>query len=140
MAELAALGVAANVAQFVVMGLKSADYLYRAYKDSRDFAQERAELEAIMSSVKSSASSIEAPPDAANGKELSALVLQSKEIAEELDEKLQKLRRTMTSSGRLARCEHALRALWTKSNIEQLQRRLIELRDQISHHLLVLSG
>lgn len=59
MAELAGLSVAANVAQFAILGLNSVQYLYRAYNETDHFLKERDELDTIARNVRHSAATIE---------------------------------------------------------------------------------
>ena len=44
MAELASFSVAANVAQFVELGIEVGNYIYTAYKDREEFKSERGSI------------------------------------------------------------------------------------------------
>ena len=138
MAELAGLSVAANVAQFAVLGLQTVQYLYRAYKKTGDFLQERDDLETIVRNVRSSAEAIENSPGGL-GQELQKLVDQTGCVARELEAKLRELQNCGTSDRRRAKFGFAWRAFQTRSDIEYLQNRLLPLRDEVAHQLVVKS-
>ena len=139
MAELAGLSIAANVAQFVVYGLQGAEYLYKAYNQTDDFVREHSELDAIARNIHTSARSIESAPEIRGDQELGEVLAQAKALGNDLAVKFDKLKRYMTRGGRRAKAALAFQALWVKSDIERLHKRLVHLRDQMSHHLIRLS-
>lgn len=139
MAELAGLSIAANVAQFVVLGLQSAQYIYKAYNLTDDFIRERAELDTVSRSIGGSIDIVKALPEVKHNRELTDIINLSKTLALELEAKLARLKACGAKGGRRARMELAMRSLWAKSDIKHLHDRLIRLRDQVSYHLVLLS-
>lgn len=138
MAELAGLSVAANVAQFAVLGLQTVQYLYRAYNKTDGFLQERDDLDTVARSVRSSAEAIKNAPDGID-QELKELVVRAGGAARELEEELRKLQHCAARDGRRAKFEFAWRAFRSRSDIEHLQNRLLPLRDQVTYQLVVKS-
>lgn len=140
MAELAGLSIAANVAQFVVLGLQSAQYIYKAYKQTEDFINQRQELDAVSRGIGGSIDLITAIPDVTqSNKDLDDVLRLAKGLAHELEVMFARLRGYAGKGGRVARVELAVRSLWTKGEVKDLQERLLKLRDQISYHLILLS-
>lgn len=137
MEALAGLSVAVNVAQFVVYGLQSAQYLYKAYNQTSEFLDERSELSDITNGVRASGDTIKSIPEVKGDSELVKMIDQAGKLADNLVRKLEALDRRM--SGRLAKARVAFHALRVKSDIEQLLKRLVALRDQITSHLIILS-
>ena len=142
MAELAGLSAAANVAQFVVYGIQSAQYLYQAYRQTDDFVKDHSALATLARSIHTSVSDIEDVSGLSEIKidqELGKILRCTDSLAKDLIEKFEKLEKCLARGDRWARIELAARALWSKSDIEQLLGRLTKLRDEVSHRLVVLS-
>lgn len=139
MAELAGLSIAANVAQFVVLGFKGVQYLYEAYSQTDTFVSQHAELDAVTRSIHHCALEAQSSFDVQEGPELAEILEQMHHLSRTLDEKLSELRKCVARGGRRARFELAIRALWTRSDIDQLRNRLVALRDQVSHLMVLLS-
>jgi hypothetical protein len=136
---VAGLSLAANLAQFVALGLRSAQYLYKAYNGSEDFANEQAEVDVIVRNVRNSARTIGASLEPGTDRDLMELVDQTGHIARELEDVLEKLKLRASKGGRRARLELACHAFWYKSDIKNLQTRLIKMRDQVAYQLMVKS-
>lgn len=137
MEALAGLSAAANVAQFVVYGLQSAKYLYKAYNQTSDFVHERSELSAITDTIRSSRDALKAIPEVKGDQELGKALEQAKLLADELAGKFEALsRRASRPLGEAQVASHELRV---KSDIERLLERLLALRDQVTASLVILS-
>jgi hypothetical protein len=111
MEALAGLSVAANVAQFVVYGLQSAKYLYKAYNQTSDFIRERSEVSAIIKSIHSSGDFLKAIPEVKGDPELGEILGQAKLLADEIVSRFEAVdRRASKPLGKARVAFHALRA------------------------------
>lgn len=139
MAELAALSIAANVAQFAVYGLQSAHFLYNAYQQTDDFRQARARMEDLARNMQTSLTSIHAATDVKVEPELEKSLKQAEELAQTLRTKFDDLDKCLAKGGWRGRLQLAVQSLWSKSDLAQLSQRLISLRDELGYQLIVLS-
>lgn len=140
MAELAALSVAANVAQFACYGLQCANYLHKAYKQTEDFKQDRERIDTVAEHLETTLSQLEQGIKAADDdKQLAKLVELSIKIVERLTAKQEKLKKAGEKDDWLHRALLSVEALRSRGDIERLLEQLVKLRDEITHHLVVLS-
>ncbi|KAI0449963.1 hypothetical protein F5B21DRAFT_492597 [Xylaria acuta] len=139
---LSAIGLAANVIQFL-------DYAHRILSESQEIfhsasgiSAQHADFEAIAVSLSAlsdkliappAPSSIKLPPDEDEIHKVAAL---SRATAHELISCIQKLRRSGGRHRRWASIRQALEGLWNKDRIDQLVRRLRDMRSQLSTHIL----
>lgn len=140
MAELAALGVAANVAQFACYALQTANYLYKAYSDNDDFKDDRERIDAVANHLDASLSQLQCHGSSSSTKrkDLDDLVKLSIKIGKKLTAKREKLAAADKTTW-LSKAVFSARALLSKTEIERLLNQLVGLRDQISHHLITES-
>lgn len=141
MAELAGLSVAANVAQFVVLGMKAANYLYTAYNDTEDFKSERGSIRSMIEAVQLIVQELQKRPPL-NTKATDPLVKilnRADDIADDLLKKLRKLEEYAKRDAWYSRATFAARSLFSKPDIEMLLKRLDSLGQHVSHHLVFLS-
>lgn len=135
MAELAALGVAANVAQFLVYGAQGAQFLYKAYRQTDDFQQARAELEVLAHSAQTSLASLKAASDAdvALDLRLRTILSMALALAETLTQHIQDLHRCMAGKGQVARVKLAIKSWWTRYAAQIMLQVLAE-TELVDHH------
>lgn len=116
MAELAGLSVAANVAQFVVCGIQGAQFLYRAYRRTDDFKNERSELESLARSMRTSVASLTAASDAdiKSDRELMDILDKSTSLAQILAIRMEDLQKHVERDGRLDKVKLAVKSLWNR--------------------------
>lgn len=139
MAELVALGVAANVAQFACFGLQTANYLYKAYNDTGDFKDDRERIDAVANHLDTAVSQLlKHSASSTCNKDLAELVNVSVKIGKKLTAKREKLAAADKTTW-LSKAVFSARALWSKTEIERLLNQLTSLRDQITHHLITES-
>ncbi|KAI0182255.1 hypothetical protein EV127DRAFT_476064 [Xylaria flabelliformis] len=139
---LSAIGLAANIIQFI-------DYTYRILSESQEIfhsasgiSAQHADIEAIAVSLSELSStlvppstppSIKLPPDEAEIRRLATL---SRDTAQDLISCIQNLQRCGGRRRRWASIRQALEGLWNKDKIDQLVKRLNDMRSQLSTHIL----
>jgi hypothetical protein len=139
MAELAGLSVAANVAQFVVYGIQGAQILCRAYRNTDDFIQEQSEMASLVRIVRTSVTSLDASSGVRIDADLASIRDQAQSLASTLTakfDKFAKLQEQVERGSHLTRLQIAIQSLWAKGDVERLLKRLMTLRDGISHSLV----
>lgn len=138
MAEaLAALGAAASIAQFAVMGLKGAKFVLQSYKSADGLVKEMKDMQSIVQDIKSNYTSLLAQPTEELDDNLRSILETSKKLAKDLAIELDRIRKVSEKKQHLARARHALRVLWKKSEIEDTQRRLVTMRSEVQFALVV---
>ena len=131
MAEaLAALGVAASVAQFTTIGIKAASLIREAYESTNGLVEEQQDLDHISRNIQDQCTALQAQDTTDMGDSFAELLQASDQLATDLEEELGKLKRA-SDVGCMLKTRQSLRALRRKSKIEQIQRRLFKLRDQV---------
>lgn len=131
MAEaLASLGTAAAIAQFVTIGLKGAAFIWKTYESADGLIEEYQDLLVISSDLQNCCTKLQAEPlEKIDGK-LKQLLCSARELAVSLEKELKRLERTSSDSA-FSKLLQSLRAMRGRSKIEDLERRLSKLRDQI---------
>lgn len=141
MAEVASLSFAANVTQFVLLGMRAGNYLYAAYNDTEEFKSERGSsrdmIEAEQLMVKELQNRPRLNTEATDP--LLKILSRADDIADELLKKLRKLEEYAQKDAWYSRAVFAARSLFSKRDIEMLLRRLDSLGQQVSRHLVFLS-
>lgn len=135
MAELAALGVAASIAQFVTLGLKGAALVWKVYESADGLLDDQEDLLLISQDVQERCRLLQAEPPGHIDASLEKLLHVARELATDLEAELNKLKRA-SDAGPVFKVRQILRVLRRKSRIEDIQRRLLKLRDQIVLSLL----
>lgn len=139
MAELAGLSVAANVAQLVAYGIQGAQILCRAYQNADDFVREQSEIASLVRSVRTSVTSLDASSGVRVDADLASIRDQAQSLASALTvkfDKFAKMQEQVERGSHLARLQIAIQSLWAKGDVERLLKRLMTLRDGISHSLV----
>ena len=136
MAEaLAALGVAANVAQFIEIAIKAASIIIHTYESNDGLLRETNEFLLVAQGVKSQSEMILNDVSATNDKNLQRILADCIALAGELEHEI---KRAMFTSGELNRLERIWQstiAYTRKKKIDDLYKRMIQLRNQISFRL-----
>lgn len=135
MAELAALGVAANIAQFVTLGLQGAVLVWKVYESADGLLDDQKDLLLISQDVQERCRLLQAEPPGHIDASLKKLLQSARKLATDLEAELNKLKRE-SDAGPVLKVRQILRALRRKSKIEDIQRRLLILRDHIILSLL----
>lgn len=139
MAELAGLSVAANVAQFLVIGLKAANYLYEAYNDTEEFKARTTISNELSNDLRLSLQQLSADKDINQIDSLKKLLGSSLRIAKKLSDELKDLEKYSRQKDWIFRLRFSIKAFLSKGDIERLQGQLEGIRDQVSHHLVSLT-
>jgi seryl-tRNA synthetase len=141
MDPLSALGLAANIVQFVDFGSKLLSGAYELRNSPNGQLEEHAELETITKSLlttsdnfKASVSKRGAACLSSNEKGLQTLCEECKNLAEQLLSALSKLKGNKT---KLKSIEQSLKIIWGRERIEVMQKRLDGFRQQLIVTILV---
>lgn len=133
---LAAIGLAANVIQFASFSSTLISGTYQAYHSASGLPEEYVDLDRICSSIVELRDKI--TQSAANEPKVKELVDHSVGIAQELLDATKQLRPQHGGAERKrwSNFRKALKSVWEKSHIVQLQSRLQSLRDQLTVQLV----
>jgi hypothetical protein len=135
-----AIGLAANVVQFVSFSATLISGTHQAYHSASGLTEEYVDLDYISSSVIELRDSIS---DSSNGdSKLDDLVDRSVSIAQELLEAIDKLRSPPagTKRKRWKSFAKALMTVWKTPQLAQLEARLEKLRDHLTFHLVCFTS
>ena len=143
MAEVAALGLASNVCQFVEQGFKLIRFATHIYASGFDTTAENAECEAVEKDFRRNRDEIrQSLPNCPASESLTQLCRACDDVAQDLLKELDKLK--VPNKGkhrngrRFARCLWTgVRGAWGHDYIVNQKRRLNDLRDQLQFHLIV---
>lgn len=137
MAELAGLAVAANVMQFVELGVKIVTQFNKLYAAARNGIDAVPDTRAITMDLSLCLNRLEKDSIAEPTDEDSSLLQLSqscRKIAYELQTKLEAI--APAGKGKREAAQNAVRALWTENDIKDLENRLDGYRNQITMHLV----
>ena len=142
---LAALGIASAVVSFVDFSIDITSKGKEYYKSVDGRLMEHVELQGIAERLKDLSvgirRSLSSLPDAkllsAEEKALKSVAQRCQVVARELKEALEKLQ-TSGACGKFKNFRQALKTQWTKSEIEDRQRRLKLIREELVLHLVVV--
>ncbi|KAF1985983.1 hypothetical protein K402DRAFT_454666 [Aulographum hederae CBS 113979] len=144
MDPLSALGLAANVVQFVEFGAKIVSRSHTLYKsgqlvDWRDLQATANELALLFKTLKRSTTTISSVPQFKPEEQaLYRLAEECADVAHELNEVTEGLKVDTEKSRRVWRSiRHALQSVYKDEKLEQLNKRLNGFRDQLNTHILV---
>lgn len=131
MAEaFASLGAAAAVAQFVTLGLKGVALIGKIYKSADGLIEEHQDLLAIAADMQERCRKLQAEPPGEIDDQLKQLLSSARDLAINIEKELERLRKS-TKKHAFSTIRQYLRVMWRGSKIEDLQHRLLNLRDQI---------
>ncbi|KAF2786878.1 hypothetical protein K505DRAFT_258941 [Melanomma pulvis-pyrius CBS 109.77] len=127
MESLTALGLAANIIQFVEFSARLLSEASEVYHSTTGLSKDQVELQDVAESLKNMTESL---------LEINKIALSAKVVAEDLITAVQRLKVTEGSKKRWRSFRQALSTLWNKDKIENLQKRLDALRSQLSVQIL----
>jgi hypothetical protein len=144
MDPLSAIGLAANILQFIDFGCQLFRDTKEIHRSTQGTTNENVELRDITQSLSRLSQDLSAPvPDSQSPyfqieKEIRTLALQSKSIADELIATIPFLDPNATSHRRWRSFLQAIHTVWDKSKISTLRQRLDNIRNILSTQLLAL--
>lgn len=136
MAELAALGAAAAIAQFVDIALRSISQAKEVIQSADGLTKINTELRIIATDVQEQCTCLDSAV-AKPGSPLADLVKRCTQVADELTKELKWLQIDPATARKRDRARTFLRALFDKDAIPQLEHRLSSLRAQICTHIII---
>ena len=143
MAEaLAALGVAANIVQFIDFGGKILSESYRLHKSKRGNSGKNEELESVALDLQKLHDELQCPDNeryqtpTPNDIQLQRLAEQCRDVCLELLAALEKMK-SVDSPGKWRSFRVALETVWGESKIKSLQVRLDEARQELIVRILM---
>ncbi|KIW23715.1 uncharacterized protein PV07_11894 [Cladophialophora immunda] len=144
MAELAALGLAGNILQFVDFGIKLFQEARVLYRSSEGVTPAELELETTTRVLRQYAQDLETSQRGINANHASdsitlrnsAIAKECNGLADELLQLLESLRIKDTENRKWSSFKHALSRVAKRSKIENMERRLNRLRDALNSSLI----
>ncbi|CAM1508424.1 Fc.00g052720.m01.CDS01 [Cosmosporella sp. VM-42] len=139
---LSAIGLAANVLQFLDYGWKLLSESREIFHSASGVTAENAGLETIAASLSILSDKLTIPSVySSTGRRLDEeairkIAVSSKAIADELLSSIRALKRPNGRHRRWASVRQALEGIWNKDKIDQLATRLKDMRSQLSTHIL----
>ncbi|KAF7562075.1 hypothetical protein G7046_g2060 [Stylonectria norvegica] len=135
MASLAALGVAASIAQFTMIGLQGASFVLKAYRSTSGLLEEQQDLLSITEDVQKHFKALSEESSSEIDDQLRTMLDKARSSAVDLVAELTRLKR-VSDEGHLFRLRQAFRAARKKSKLEEMYSRLIAMRNEASFALL----
>ena len=137
MAEaIAGLSLAANVAQFVIAGVSVARFLHDVYQSSSGLTKHHEQLLLVAKNFKEASGNISKQGNVAWDSDLARLMRECREVAKELSDDLESLKRRSSKSDRSQKVWMTVRAVWKRGRIEELSERLEKLTKPVALQLL----
>lgn len=133
---LAALGVAAGIAQFTSIGLQGAAFILETYNSADGLIDAHRDILLIAQNMKLHCKTLSAEPSSQIDANLRCMLGAARKLADALVAELEKLQRVSEHEHHLVRLRQVLRAVRKKSHIEETQRQLVEMRDGVQFALL----
>lgn len=141
---ITALGIAANIAQFIEVGYKVTHILQQLRSSST--TAENLELETVIKDMDNICTKLASPPGqslvpSVDDEELQKLVVSCQKLSKELETVLQKLvvkTKGSNSRRRIEIVQKAIKSILEADKIRDLQKRLGTLRDQMAVHMLYI--
>ncbi|KAF2183956.1 hypothetical protein K469DRAFT_634657 [Zopfia rhizophila CBS 207.26] len=144
---LTAIGLAANIVQFVEFGARLLSEANEVYHSTTGLTNEHVELQDIAENLKQMVNRLNTPYHDLSRKSLSSfhpagveingIASSAKTVADDLIAVIQKLKVNDASKRGWRSFRQALSTLWNKDKIENLQKRLDALRNQLSAHTII---
>lgn len=135
MEALAAIGLASGIVQFADSGIQWASGTKELYKSGNGALQENSELEVVVDSLRALVVKLKTDGHLQDDFKLEALVAACMPIADGLVEILGKLKVEGDKAKRLESTRKALKSLVSRGKIQDLEKRLSRIRDQICAHV-----
>jgi hypothetical protein len=140
MAELAAIGLAGNIVQFVDFGLKLSRDFKDLYQSAEGGKAKHLELEDVTTDLESLCQKLQestslAPQD---DEELRDLARGCAKLARELLAMLEKVKVNKERNPKLATFKQALKNIWKDKDISDLEQRLGRYREQLNQRLIYI--
>ncbi|KAK2010211.1 hypothetical protein LZ32DRAFT_563385 [Colletotrichum eremochloae] len=142
MAEsLAALGVAANIAQFVELGLKAAVSIVKIYRSINDdgWTAHNANLDLMAKDLRNRCDRLKKDTDVKLDPTMVSLLKRCNDTADELSSELRGLvGESATKHQTWAKLIVSFAAYFKRSKIEAIQARLLDIKTQVFEHIQIL--
>ncbi|USP74058.1 hypothetical protein yc1106_01332 [Curvularia clavata] len=135
MEALVAIGLASNIVQFADCGIRWVSSAIELYKSGNGALQENGELQKVINSLRSVVLGLKTENRLQGDKTLDALVAACLPLADELTVILSKLKIDGQNRNRQEIIRKALQSLLKKEHIQDIERRLERIRDQICVHV-----
>jgi hypothetical protein len=140
MESLTALGLAANIVQFVDFSTRLLAEASEVYHAATGLPKEHVELQDVADNLNSMVERLVIPtnrgPSSSAQAEISKIALSAMEVAGDLIRTVEKLKVSDGSKNKWRSFRQALSTLWIKDKIESSQKRLGAIRDQLSSQVL----
>lgn len=133
----AALGLAGNIITLIDFTWKLVAGAHTIYRSHSGTSDENAVLEVIVHDISSLSDAVVV--DQARSEKLRLLAAESKRVAEELLRALDKLK-AKDHNSRWASLKAALKEVWSRGEIENLEKSLSKLQAQVTAHIQHLMG
>lgn len=145
MDPFSALGLAANVVQFIDFGTKLISESHEIYKSTTGTSTGMVELETIYTDLNNFAKGLQTPDHSSNrtpeDESLRQLAASCLTVADELLAIVSALKVDAKSHHRKWRSvRHAIKVTWKQGDIDNLQKRLADFRGQLTIRLLAILG
>jgi hypothetical protein len=140
MAELAAIGLAGNLVQFVDFGFKLSRDFKDLYQSAEGGKAKHLELEDVTIDLESLCQKLQesTSPAPQDDEELRDLARSCAKLARELLAMLEKVKVNKERNPKLATFNQALKNIWKDKDISDLERRLGRYREQLNHRLIYI--
>lgn len=136
MAEsLAALGVAANIAQFIELGIKAVSVITQVYQSSDGLTSDNREFALVANDLKQHLPTILGDVAVPSDPQLKNLLSDCIEIATALEGEIKSITAPEGGARSLSKLLLSARAFTKRSRIEELHQRMLRMRDQVSFRL-----
>jgi hypothetical protein len=140
MESLTAIGLAANIVQFVDFSTRLLAEPSEVYHAATGLPKEHVELQDVAENLNSMVERLVTPtnpgPSSSTQAEISRIALSAMEVADDLIRTVEKLKVSDSSKNKWRSFRQALSTLWNKDKIESSQKRLDAFRDQLSIQIL----
>jgi DNA repair exonuclease SbcCD ATPase subunit len=140
MAELAAIGLAGNIVQFVDFGFKLSRDFKELYQSAEGGKAKHLELEDLMTDLESLCQKLQKTtgPATQDDEELRDLARACAKLARELLAMLEKVKVNKERNPKLASLKQALKNIWKDKDISALEERLGRYREQLNQRLVYI--
>jgi hypothetical protein len=140
MAELAAIGLAGNIVQFVDFGIKLSHDFKELYQSAEGGKAKHLELEDVTTDLESLCQKLQNTtiPATQDDEELRNLARTCAKLARDLLAMLEKVKANKERNPKLATFKQALKNIWKDKDISDLEQRLGRYREQLNQRLIYI--
>jgi hypothetical protein len=140
MAELAAIGLAGNIVQFVDFGFKLSHDFKELYESTEGGKTKHLELQDVTTDLESLCQKLQnkTSPATQDDEDLRNLARACTKLARELLAMLEKLKANKERNPKLATFKQALKNIWKDKDISDLEQRLGRYREQLNQRLIYI--